>query len=132
VLAFAQFPLMKLIYIMLAFACIRVCLGFWNDLFRARARKAPAPFSIAVSSMTGAMFDIPNLHPNTSVVELYHKLAELSGTPPSAVKLLNQTEVLHKSWTSPWTSLEDLGLKPGSQLTLVKVAIEQFEAAEMV
>jgi len=79
---------------------------------------ATPPFSIAVSSMTGTLFDIPNLQPNTHVFELCQKVAELCSMPLFAVRLLHQTEVLHMSWTG--VSLDDLGLKQGSQLMLVK------------
>lgn len=79
---------------------------------------AAPPFSVTVSSMTGVLFDIPNLQPKTQIFELCQKVAELCSMPPFAVRLLHQTEVLHMSWTD--VSLDDLGLKQGSQLLLVK------------
>ena len=57
------------------------------------------PFSVTVSSMTAALVDIPNLQPNTQVVELCQKVAESCSLPLFAVRLLHQTQVLHMSWT---------------------------------
>lgn len=79
---------------------------------------ATPPFSIAVSSMTGVLLvDIPNLQPNTQVSVLCQKVAECCSMPLFAVRLVHQAEVLHMSWTG---SLDDLGLKQGSRLTLLK------------
>jgi len=94
--------------------------GETRDESRSRQSDSAAtpPFSVAVSSVTGTLLNIPNLQPHTQVSELCQKVALSCSMPLFAVRLLHQSDVLHMSWTG--VSLADLGLKQGSQLMLVK------------